>query len=173
MNTDPPTFSATIRLRDADATAALACAFAPGLRAGDTILLSGPIGAGKTHFARSLIQARLAAAGRMEDVPSPTFTLVQSYAADGAEIWHADLYRLTTPDEVFELGLDEAFDTAICLVEWPDRLGSARPAGALDLGFAQAAGDDGARDLTMSSSSPRWRALVSGLLPGFEGETAA
>jgi tRNA threonylcarbamoyladenosine biosynthesis protein TsaE len=101
------------------------------LRAGDCLLLEGQIGAGKSHFARAFIQARL---GRAEDVPSPTFTLVQSYQAD-VEIWHADLYRLSHPDEVLELGLDEAFDSAICLIEWPDRLGSLLPKGAMRLRF--------------------------------------
>ncbi len=117
---------------DADATARLGQWFAARLRAGDCLLLEGQIGAGKSHFARAFIQARL---GQAEDVPSPTFTLVQSYQAD-LEIWHADLYRLHHPDEVLELGLDEAFDTAICLIEWPDRLGSLLPKGAMWLRFA-------------------------------------
>jgi tRNA threonylcarbamoyladenosine biosynthesis protein TsaE len=121
-----------LHLVDADATARLGQWFAARLRAGDCLLLEGQIGAGKSHFARAFIQARL---GRAEDVPSPTFTLVQSYQAD-VEIWHADLYRLRHPDEVLELGLDEAFDSAICLIEWPDRLGSLLPKGALRLGFA-------------------------------------
>ncbi len=128
-----PNRTTTLRLADADATARLAAGIAPLLRAGDVILLNGPIGAGKTHFARSLIQARLAMAGRAEDVPSPTFTLIQTYDADGVELWHADLYRLTDPDEAAELGLEEAFTQAICLIEWPDRLGALRPALALDL----------------------------------------
>ena len=98
---------------------------------GDTMLIEGPIGAGKSHFCRGLIQSRLSALGRSEDVPSPTFTLVQVYDAGAVEIWHADLYRLAGPDEVMELGLEQAFDTAICLVEWPDRLAAAAPSGAL------------------------------------------
>ena len=120
-----------LHLVDADATARLGQWFAAHLRAGDCLLLEGQIGAGKSHFARAFIQARL---GRAEDVPSPTFTLVQSYQAD-LEIWHADLYRLSHPDEVLELGLEEAFDSAICLIEWPDRLGSLLPKGALRLRF--------------------------------------
>ncbi len=121
-----------IRLQTEAETAALAGRIAPLLAAGDTLLLEGEIGAGKSAFARALIRARL---GRFEDVPSPTFTLVQTYEAADVSIWHADLYRLTSPDEVFELGLDEAFEDAICLIEWPDRLGPDAPEGALTLRF--------------------------------------
>lgn len=121
-------------LPDPGATEALAKRLAPGLRRGDTLLLAGPIGAGKTHFARALIRART---GRQEEVPSPTYTLVQTYDDGEAEIWHADLYRLADPGEIAELGLDDAFETAICLVEWPDRL-AAPPPGALTLTFSVA-----------------------------------
>lgn len=113
----------TLALPDEDATTRLGEWLAGHMQGGETLLLEGPIGAGKSHLARALIRARL---GRWEDVPSPTFTLVQVYQAD-VEIWHADLYRLTHPDEVMELGLEDAFGHAICLVEWPDRLGSAVP----------------------------------------------
>lgn len=123
----------TLRLPTAEATTRLAERLAPLLVAGDTLLLEGPIGAGKTHFARALIQARL---GRAEDVPSPTFTLVQTYDGDGVEIWHTDLYRLSHPDEVWELGLHDAFSTAICIVEWPDRLGRHLPQGALRISLS-------------------------------------
>lgn len=147
----------TINLPDADATQHLGTRFAALVTAGDTLLLEGPIGAGKTHFARSLIQARLAQEGRFEDVPSPTFTLVQVY--DGApEIWHADLYRLTHPDEVAELGLEEAFETAICLIEWPERLGPLTPKTALTLQFALAAGG-ASRRLTILGP-PEWSARL-------------
>lgn len=119
----------SIYLPSEEATARLGAWLADRLQAGDCLLLEGSIGAGKSHLARALIRARL---GRMEDVPSPTFTLVQTYQAD-TEIWHADLYRLSHPDEVLELGLDEAFGHAICLIEWPDRLGKLAPANALRL----------------------------------------
>ena len=109
-------------------TAALGVRLAGLARPGDVFLLEGPIGAGKSHLARAFIRARL---GREEEVPSPSFTLVQVYDDQGTQIWHADLYRLTHPDEVWELGLDEAFGQAICLVEWPDRLGRHLPDQAL------------------------------------------
>ncbi|MFC2970007.1 tRNA (adenosine(37)-N6)-threonylcarbamoyltransferase complex ATPase subunit type 1 TsaE [Acidimangrovimonas pyrenivorans] len=151
--------TARLILRSPEETAALARWLAPRLRPGDVLLLDGPIGAGKTHFARALIQALLATP---EDVPSPTFTLVQSYeSADGNAIWHADLYRLTDPEEVIELGLDEAFETAICLVEWPDRLGALAPAGALRIGFA-AGPDDDARELSFAGEGP-WQDLIATL----------
>ncbi|MCV6596695.1 MAG: tRNA (adenosine(37)-N6)-threonylcarbamoyltransferase complex ATPase subunit type 1 TsaE [Mangrovicoccus sp.] len=125
----------TIALSSPGATARFAETLAPNLRAGDVLLLEGEIGAGKSHFARAVISARLAALGRAEDIPSPTFTLVQSYEAADLEIWHSDLYRLTDPGEIIELGLIEAFDSALCLVEWPDRLGPDAPAGGALLRF--------------------------------------
>ena len=120
-------------LPDEAATTRLGALLAGWLGPGDCLLLEGPIGAGKSHLARALIQTRL---GRAEEVPSPSFTLVQTYEADGVEIWHADLYRLSHPDEALELGLSEAFDAAITLIEWPDRLGSAAPKTALRLVLA-------------------------------------
>ncbi|OIQ69303.1 tRNA threonylcarbamoyladenosine biosynthesis protein TsaE [mine drainage metagenome] len=134
---------------------------APQLKAGDVILLSGPIGAGKTHLARAIIKARLAALGRDEDVPSPTFTLVQTYDGGGTEVWHADLYRLTHPNEAEELGLADAFETAICLVEWPDRLGSLTPQGALRITLSAPADIDG-RKMVLSGGD-RWSPLLATL----------
>ncbi len=128
MKTPDPAL--TLILPDLTATEALGRRLAGLAHPGDAILLEGPIGAGKSSLARAFIRARL---GEAEEVPSPTFTLVQVYDDDGTEIWHADLYRLTHPDEVWELGLDEAFQTAICLVEWPDRLGKHLPPNALYL----------------------------------------
>lgn len=137
-------------------TRTLAERIAPLLQKGDVLLLDGPIGAGKSAFCRALIRARL---GRMEDVPSPTFTLVQTYEDAAGDIWHCDLYRLTHPDEIFELGLEEAFSDAICLIEWPDRLGDATPPDALRLHFA--AHDDG--HSVVIDASETWRTRLGGL----------
>lgn len=102
------------------------------LSPGDTLLLEGDIGSGKSFFARALIQSLQDVP---EHVPSPTFTLVQTYDTSKGEVWHADLYRLGDPSELDELGLTEAFEAAICLIEWPDRLGEAAPEGAVTLRF--------------------------------------
>jgi tRNA threonylcarbamoyladenosine biosynthesis protein TsaE len=108
---------------------------APLLRPGLPVLLQGPVGAGKSHLARAIIR-RLA--GAATEVPSPTFTLVQTYDTPAGEVWHADLYRLGDPAEADELGLTDAMDTAITLIEWPDRLGRRRPPAALTLTLSQA-----------------------------------
>lgn len=111
--------SLTLDLPDAAATTALGQAIAPRLAAGEAVLLYGPLGMGKSTLARGLIRALT---GPDEDVPSPTFTLVQVYETD-PPVAHFDLYRLTRPDEAFEIGLDEALDTGCALIEWPERLG--------------------------------------------------
>ncbi|WP_283163874.1 tRNA (adenosine(37)-N6)-threonylcarbamoyltransferase complex ATPase subunit type 1 TsaE [Roseinatronobacter domitianus] len=149
-----PTLDTTIISSSPEETARIAWLLGAQMAAGDVILLQGPVGAGKSHFARALIQSRLAALDRFEDVPSPTFTLVQCYDLDSVELWHADLYRLTSPSECDELGLVDAFESAICLVEWPDRLGDLTPQGALLLDI-RPEGDD--RHLHFQSEAPRWR----------------
>lgn len=134
-------------------TAAFAHALGAALHPGDCLLLSGDIGAGKTHFARALIQSLMPA---IEDVPSPTFTLVQTYDTVAGEIWHADLYRLNMVDEVFELGLVDAFETAITLIEWPDRLGDLAPKTALELHFRMQAEHEGTRTLSCGWEDQKW-----------------
>lgn len=144
---------APLSLPGPDATEALARRLAPLLGPGDVLLLEGQIGAGKTHFARALLRAL----GVVEDVPSPTFTLVQTYDAR-FEVWHADLYRLGHPDEAVELGLTEAFETALCLVEWPEKLGADRPESALTLRFS-VVGEG--RAVAFLSGDPAWRGRLA------------
>ncbi len=144
--------SCQITLETPDETCDLARSLGPLLATGDTVLLSGDVGAGKTHFARCLILSLL---DTPEDVPSPTYTLVQSYDTAVGEIWHADLYRLTDIGEVDELGLAQAFTDAICLVEWPDRLGDHAPAAALSLSLEAPSGDD-RRIATLDWEDRRW-----------------
>lgn len=151
--------SISIPLSSEDETARLARALAPHLQGGDIILLEGSIGAGKSFFARNLILSLLETP---EDIPSPTFTLVQTYEAPKFEIWHCDLYRLTTPYEAQELGLEDAFETALCLIEWPDRLGDLTPPDAL-LFNLKTTDTPQVRHATLSATSPRWCAILEGL----------
>ncbi|WGW04557.1 tRNA (adenosine(37)-N6)-threonylcarbamoyltransferase complex ATPase subunit type 1 TsaE [Tropicibacter oceani] len=150
----------TTTLTSPEDTCALAARLGPLLRAGDVILLTGGIGAGKTHFARCLIRSVLL---EDEDIPSPTFTLVQVYDTRQGELWHSDLYRLSGPDDCVELGLTDAFETAICLVEWPDKLQDLTPETALWLGFDAGPQDD-ARNLTLTWHTPRWDTVLKGLV---------
>lgn len=99
-----------------------------------TFALHGDLGAGKTTFARALIRAALANPG--EEVPSPTFTLVQTYASPRFQIAHYDLYRLNDPDELGELGLDLSLDQGIAIIEWPERAGEDLPRDRIDFTFA-------------------------------------
>lgn len=153
--------SSKIYLESEAETERLARRIAPKLVPGDVLLLEGPIGAGKTAFARSVIQARLEADNVYEDVPSPTFTLVQVYEVAGFEIWHADLYRLGGPADVIELGLDGAFDNAVCIVEWPDRLGEERPNQSIEIAFSAGSGESH-RELRVSGNISRWSELLRG-----------
>jgi tRNA threonylcarbamoyladenosine biosynthesis protein TsaE len=131
--TAPRQHDLIIDLEDETATEDLAVRVGSLLRPGNVVALRGDLGAGKTSFARALIQSL----GDPDDeVPSPTFTLVQTYETPAGSIWHFDLYRLSGADEVIELGWDEVRADGIALVEWPDRLGPLLPADRLDIAIS-------------------------------------
>ncbi|MDE0943913.1 MAG: tRNA (adenosine(37)-N6)-threonylcarbamoyltransferase complex ATPase subunit type 1 TsaE [Alphaproteobacteria bacterium] len=144
-------------LADADATAAAAADLAARTRPGDVFCLRGDLGAGKTTFARGFLRAL----GVGEEIPSPTFNLLLTYETHLGTVWHFDLYRITVPEEVIELGVEDAFADGICLIEWPDRLGSWQPQQRVDIHLADA--DDGAartvRLQAFGGNDDRWRDL--------------
>ena len=126
--------SCELTLSDAAATVALGARLGARLTQGDVVCLSGGLGAGKTTLARGAIAAWTGAA---EDAPSPTYTLVQTYEGSKGELWHVDLYRLKRAEEAWELGLEDAFHAAACLIEWPERLGGQIPRDRLDIALAR------------------------------------
>lgn len=128
-----PAWPRTIQLADEAATQRFGAALAGLLAIGDVVALSGDLGAGKTSLARAIIQSL---AGKAIEVPSPTFTLVQDYPDLALPIVHFDLYRLRDPEELAEIGFEEADNEAAVLVEWPDRAGPRLPAGALTIALA-------------------------------------
>lgn len=144
-------------LHDAEATHALGARLAALIAPGDVITLAGPLGAGKTSIARGL----LAALGLPGEAPSPTFAIVQPYAPPEVSIpvLHVDLYRIEDPDEIEELGLDEALTDSLLIVEWPERAPGLWPdALALSLSIEP----DGSRALTAEVPAPwkaRWRQI--------------
>lgn len=143
--------SVTCSLPDLQATQGLGQALAALARPGDVIALEGDLGSGKTCLARAFIKA-LGHPGtaESEEIPSPTFTLVQVYERRPAAVWHFDLYRLERPEDVYELGFEEALGGAISLIEWPGRLGALLPGERLDV------------ELLFAEASNARRAVVTG-----------
>jgi tRNA threonylcarbamoyladenosine biosynthesis protein TsaE len=131
-----------MNLPDEAATARLGEAIAQSLQPGEAVCLSGPLGAGKSTLARALVRALTTPD---EDVPSPTFTLVQFYEGPRLKVAHFDLYRLSNPDEAYEIGLDEALDDGAAVIEWPERLADRLPADRLAVEIALAEDDGGRR----------------------------
>ena len=123
----------TFDLPDDEATGRLGAAVALALEPGEAVCLTGPLGAGKSTLARALVRALTTP---HEDVPSPTFTLVQFYAGRRFPLAHFDLYRLERADEAFEIGLDEALEEGAAVIEWPERLGGRLPPDRLDIDIA-------------------------------------
>ena len=134
-----------------------AAALANLARTGDVIALSGDLGAGKTVFAKAFVRALT---NEDEDVPSPTFTLVQIYDGhrDGENltIWHFDLYRLKTAEEIYETGFEEALSDGISLIEWPERAGNLLPRNRLIVHLEAPAGQPDKRNITITANGADW-----------------
>src|SRR5262249_8739518 len=146
------TFRATLPLADLDATERLGCGIAGGLRRGDAVALWGDLGAGKTSLARAILKAL----GVREDVPSPTFTLVQNYDTR-PPVAHYDLYRLKHAREMEELGFEDALADGAVLVEWPERAPEALPPDALHVRLRF---DGGTRSASLTGPA-RWASLAN------------
>ena len=117
-------------LADEQATIRLGETLAQRMRIGEALCLTGPLGAGKSTLARALVRALTRPD---EEVPSPTFTLVQTYEGPDFPIAHFDLYRLSDPDEAYEIGLEEALEDGVAIIEWPERLEGRLPPDRLDI----------------------------------------
>jgi tRNA threonylcarbamoyladenosine biosynthesis protein TsaE len=142
---------AVIALADETATAALAARIAVLAQSDDVIALRGDLGTGKSVFARAFIRARC---GFADDIPSPTFTLVQIYDGAAGDVCHFDLYRLQQPEEALELGFEEALQSGIVLIEWPERLGPLLPDARLDVFLSF--GDIPESRVIRFAGSPAW-----------------
>jgi tRNA threonylcarbamoyladenosine biosynthesis protein TsaE len=149
-----------VDLPDEAATAAFAARISALAEIGDVVGLKGDFGAGKTTFARAFIGAR----GGTEEVPSPTFTLVQIYELAPAAIWHFDLYRLRSPEEAWELGIEDAFSEGISLIEWPERLGPLLPSYRLEITFLFADRPEARRAVIAAGGD--WQERLTGIVAG-------
>lgn len=113
-------------------TISLAQKIASTVKKGTVIALYGTLGAGKTAFCRGFIQALC---GKEQEVPSPTFTLLQTYDSSQFPLYHFDMYRLKNPEEAYELGIEDAFCDGVCLIEWPEKIGSLLPTKSISITF--------------------------------------
>jgi len=155
--------SGPFELTGEGAMALFGASLAPLLSPGDVVRLEGPLGAGKTVFARGLIRALTSAE---EDVPSPTFALVQIYDTTKGPLWHMDLYRLEDEVDILDLGFEEAQDDAICLIEWPQKAESYIPEGALTVRVEVDTDDPARRNVTFTAAAgpdEAWRARLANM----------
>lgn len=150
-----------LELGDLAATHGLAARLAGALRGGDVIALRGDLGVGKSELARAAIRAR---AGSVLEVPSPTFTIMQDYPLDGLTIRHIDLYRIADPDELLELGLEEApGEGEAWLVEWPERAAGRLSGSMLEITLEE--GEAAEARIARLTGDPTWTSRLPSLAP--------
>ena len=152
---------AKLTLTDLADTKRLGLFLAKKLMVGDVLAVQGALGAGKSELARAIIQQ---VCPNETDIPSPTFTLVQAYESDdNVSLLHFDLYRLAEPVDVVELGIEDAFVEAVCLIEWPERLAGYLPDHALKIEIDYDPGTNGDREVTLSGDAA-WQKRLKGIL---------
>ena len=154
MTTSDPLFLPDLSEQEVRTCAAVLASLA---RTGDVIALSGDLGAGKTVFAKAFVRALT---NENEDVPSPTFTLVQIYdgrrGGEKLTVWHFDLYRLKSAEEIYETGFEEALSDGVSLIEWPERAGGLLPRNRLTVRLEAPAGRPDKRNITMTANTADW-----------------
>ena len=134
------------------------------VRPGDTLLLFGDIGSGKTFFSRAIIQKMMIKQRvTVEDVPSPTFTIVQVYDTITPAVWHLDLYRISNPEEILDLDLESALEKNVCLIEWPQNMGLYVPKRNLSITLEEAEGSSDIRSINFGFNGSGWEHIIRGL----------
>lgn len=134
----------------------LACKLSGKLRKGDIVFLRGPVGSGKTYFARNFILEILKSQNRCDEVPSPSFSLIQIYDTIVPPICHVDLYRLSFSSELEELGLENLYESSVTLIEWPERLANRLPARFFEIEFSFSKNKENERNLSIVFLGPNW-----------------
>ena len=148
-------------------TVAISEALADLVRSGDTILLFGEIGSGKTFISRKMIQRMMQKqCEELEDVPSPTFTIVQIYDKIVPQVWHLDLYRISNSEEIVDLDLESALETNVLLIEWPQNMGSYIPERNLSITLEETVGSYEVRNITLEFNGYGWEHIINGLIEG-------
>tara|TARA_B100001057_G_scaffold490546_1_gene579041 strand:- start:818 stop:1306 length:489 start_codon:yes stop_codon:yes gene_type:complete len=130
------------------------------LNVGDTIMLNGDIGTGKTHFARSLINSRMVLENEISEVSSPSYNIVNVYDNISPIIWHVDLYRLNSSEEIYELGLFSFLDEVIMIIEWPDKMGNLKPKRYLEFIFEEI-NDINKRKVSIKTYGENWEDIFN------------
>ena len=135
------------------------------MRSGDTVLLFGDIGSGKTFFSRAMIQKMMEMQGVVvEDIHSPTFTIVQIYDTLVPSVWHLDLYRISNPDEMIDLDLENALEKYVCLIEWPQNMGLHVPERNISITFEEIVGSGEVRNIDFEFYGTGWEHIIRGFI---------
>lgn len=146
----------------------LAYIFAKNIDKGDIILMDGPLGIGKTFFSRAIINARFLMDNlEIEEVPSPTFSIIQEYDLRYFSILHLDLYRLKNETDLFELGIPDIFDQNVIILEWPDLIRNFLPSRFLSVSLFQHKNAENSRNIELKFFGEGWENIYKSLIKMF------